>query len=180
MQTRTRRTLGTLVAGGAVAAAVACTGGAAQGAATPQLSAQDKHDMQTSASGDHFEINGGKIAQRSANPAVRALGARYEKDHAKSLKELKATAKRFHVSLPGEPTESQKWELSEVAQQSGAAMDRAYVTLEINDHKDDIDEATFEAHHGTNATLRAQARKDIKDLYEPHLKLARQTLKKIG
>jgi putative membrane protein len=176
MQTRTRRTL---VAGAAVVAAAACTGGAAQ-AATPRLSAQDKHDMQASASGDHFEISGGKLAQRSANPAVRALGARLEKDHAKSLKELKATAKRFHVSLPGEPTESQKWELSQVAIQTGTAMDRAYVTLEIQDHKDDIDEATFEAHHGLNPTLRAQARKDIKEIYEPHLKLSRQTLKTVG
>jgi putative membrane protein len=180
MQRLKGRTFGTLMAGGAMAAALACTGAGAEGATAPRLSAQDKHDMQTSASGDHFEVNGGKIAQRSANPAVRALGARLAKDHARSLKELKATAEKFHVSLPSQPTESQKWELSEVAQQTGAAMDRAYVTLEINDHKDDIDEATFEAHHGTNATLRAQARKDIKEIYEPHLKLARQTLKKVG
>src|SRR4051794_17822829 len=80
--------------------------GSASGAVT--LSALDKHYIESSAKGDHFEITGGKLAAaRGTNPKIKALGSRLEKDHSKSLKELRGLGKALHVSIPKSPTHSQ-------------------------------------------------------------------------
>jgi putative membrane protein len=152
--------------------------GSASGAVT--LSALDKHYIQNSAKGDHFEITGGKLAAaRGTNPKIKALGSRLEKDHSKSLKELRGLGKALHVSIPKSPTHSQTWEIGQVKGLSGRAFDRAYASLEVADHRDDIEEASEEAKSGTNSTVRASARKELPTL-RLHLKLAKAALKAVG
>ena len=65
---------------------------------------QDEMWLQTSISGDRFEIAGGKIAlSRSSDPKVRALARRLMIDHSKSLAEAVALAQKYGIGVPGRP-----------------------------------------------------------------------------
>src|SRR4051794_5276421 len=89
-------------------------------AAASQPSAQDANYLQTSISGDRFEIIGGKIALKKAGTAqVKALAQRLIKDHSKSLSEAVAEAKKDGIKVPGAPTPSMVWELNMASSMSG-------------------------------------------------------------
>jgi putative membrane protein len=155
-------------------AASGATGAAAGAAQAPHgaLSAADKLWLQTSISGDRFEIQGGQLAQqRAAGQAVKAYGARLVADHTKSLKEAVALAKAHNVQVPKLPTPSQQWQLATIGALSGAAFDSAYVNLETADHQQDIAESTDEVSDGTNLGVRRAAKKDLPVL-RTHLKIA--------
>src|SRR4051794_10313141 len=123
-----------------------------QSAAAKSYSPLDKYLLQSSIQGDRFEIADGKLAQsRGATPAVKALGARLVKDHTKSLADAVTLAKRLKIFVPKTPTPSQEWEIGVLAGLSGADFDRAYTSLEVQDHKQDIDDMKTEVSDGTNA-----------------------------
>ena len=148
---------------------------AASPAHAASYSPLDKYMLQTSIQGDRFEIAGGKLAQTNGSaPAVKALGARLEKDHTKSLREAIRLAKRLGVSIPKTPSPVQEWQLESVAATSGSAFDASYTKLEIQDHKQDIEEHKTEVSDGANANVRRLARKDLPTL-RTHLKLSRET-----
>jgi putative membrane protein len=163
----------------AAVALVAATAGNAS--SQKPLSALDKHYLQSGAMGDHFEITGGKLAaSRGTNAKVKALGKRLAKDHAKSLSGLRKLGHRFGVSIPKSPSPTQRWELGVVkSQPNGKAFDRAYTSLEVADHKQDIEDAKEEIHEGSNAKVRADAKKELPEL-RTHLKLSRAAAKSVG
>jgi putative membrane protein len=144
----------------------------ASSAPGPQLSAQDVNYLQTSISGDRFEIIGGNHALAKGTTAqVKALGRRLIKDHAKSLKESLAEAKTYGVKAPQSPTPTMVWELNTVAALSGTAFDKAYTSLEIKDHQQDIEETTFETQHGGNPEIKNSAKKEL-PMLRVHLALS--------
>jgi putative membrane protein len=143
-------------------------------------SAWDEQWLMSSIAGDRFEVAGGKLAgAKATNAGVRALGARLVKDHSKSLEDAIKLAKRLGVDVPDSPSPSQQWELDTVASFSGNAFDRRYADLELQDHKQDIEEAKAEITKGTNRSVRDEARKDLPVLRR-HLKLSRAALKAAG
>ena len=143
-------------------------------AATKPYSPLDEYMLQSSIQGDRFEIAGGHLAQAKGNgPAVKALGARLVKDHTKSLSEAIKVAKDLKISVPKTPTPSQEWELSVLGGLSGADFDAKYTSLEIQDHKQDIDDMKTEVSEGANAMIRRLARTDLPVLRQ-HLKLSKQ------
>jgi putative membrane protein len=136
----------------------------------------DGYLLRSSMQGDRFEIAGGKLAQSKAStPAVRALGARLVKDHTKSLKEAETVARRLGVPVPGTPSPTEEWELATVGAMSGTAFDAAYARLEVQDHKQDIEDTKDEIRHGLNADVRHLAASDLPVL-RTHLKLAKEAL----
>jgi putative membrane protein len=144
------------------------------------VSPLDEMYLQSALQGDRFEVAGGKIAQsQGQNAKVKALGARLAKDHGKSLKEAVALAKTLHIKVPKKPTPSQQWELSIVKSQTGAAFDRWYADLEVQDHRQDIEEASNEKSKGANAKIRASAAKEL-PILRKHLALSRAALKSVG
>jgi putative membrane protein len=144
--------------------------------ASQQPSAQDANYLQTSISGDRFEIIGGKLAEtKGATAQVRALGARLIKDHSKSLAESVAEARSLGVKVPQAPTPSMVWELNTVRSMSGSQFDRSYSSLEVKDHEQDIEETTFEVQHGGSAEVKQSAKKEL-PMLQMHLSLAKQAL----
>jgi len=136
----------------------------------------DEEMLKTSIQGDRFEVAGGKLAQsRGATPETKSLGARLVKDHAKSLKEAVQLARHLGISVPKTPSPTQEWQLDVVGAMSGTSFDAAYAKLEIQDHKQDIEESKTEAREGLNSGVRALARKDLPALRR-HLKLSKQAL----
>jgi putative membrane protein len=129
--------------------------------------------------GDRFEIAGGKLAQAQAvTPAVRALGARLVTDHTKSLHEAVALAHKLGIDVPGSPSTTQEWELTTLHGMSGMPFDAAYANLEIQDHKQDIEESVMEVREGFNHSVRHLAHSDLPTL-RTHLRLSKQALWKI-
>jgi putative membrane protein len=161
-----------------VVAAVLLSPGVALAASNP--SQQDITWMKTSAAGDLFEIEGGKLAQTHAHSAaVKQFGARLESDHTKSSADMKKLAAQLKVTLPTAPDSKERAELKQLASLHGAAFDKQYVKTEISDHKMDISDAKKEISTGSNPQVIKEARKDLPVL-QTHLRLAEQTQSKTG
>jgi putative membrane protein len=144
-------------------------------AAAPAPAPLDEQWLQTSISGDRFEITGGKIAlQRSSDPAVQKLAKRLIADHSKSLREATATAHKFGISVPTKPTPSMQWELQVLLTLSGQQFNTEYASLEVMDHHQDIEETGMEARKGQTVQIKQLARQDL-PMLRMHLKLSQQT-----
>src|SRR3954470_14570606 len=144
------------------------------GAGRHATSAQDATWLTTGIQGDRFEIVGGTAARsKGATPAMQAFGARLVQDHSKSLRDAVRAARRFDVNVPKTPSPSEQWELRTVGSFTGAAFDRSYADLEVQDHIQDIQETKDEISDGCNATVRGLARDDLPVLRQ-HLQIARQ------
>jgi putative membrane protein len=147
-----------------------------EGSSNKGLSAWDEEWLMMSIQGDRFEIAGGQLAQQKGSTAiVRALGARLASDHTKSLKDAVDEAKEYGIQVPDSPSPSQQWELRVVSTFSGKAFDRWYSDLEVQDHRQDIQETQDEIDKGTNPDIKQLAKDDLPMLQE-HLKLAEQAL----
>jgi putative membrane protein len=164
----------------ACAAGLAAVGLAAQPAlANASVPAFDEHNLQMSIQGDRFEIVAGKLAERRGSAPVRALGHRLVKDHSKSLTEAVRLAKRLDVDVPKAPTPSQLWEIDVLRSYSGHTFDVWYSRLEVNDHRQDIQETSDEIDQGRSRAIRALAKQDLPVL-KAHLKLSKATLAKVS
>jgi putative membrane protein len=134
----------------------------------------DEQWLQTSISGDRFEIAGGKLAlQRSQNPTLRKLATRLIADHSKSLREATTTARQFGVTVPPTPTPSMQWELKILRTLPPAQFDAEYALLEVKDHHQDIEESGMEARKGQTVHIKQLARKDI-PMLRMHLALSQR------
>jgi len=132
--------------------------------------------LQTSISGDRFEIDGGKLAlTKTHNPKVIELAQTLIKDHTQSLQSAIELAAKLGIDVPSEPTPSMQWELEEVGELSGTAFDHDYSELEVQDHIQDIQETTDEVKMGCNDEVRDEASKDI-PMLQYHLQLAQEAL----
>lgn len=145
-------------------------------ASSSKVSAADEQYLQTSISGDRFEIIGGKIAeQKSKNPAVLRLAKRLIDDHSKSLSDAIKLAHTLKIDVPTSPTPSMVWELKVVASLKGKAFDRWYSSLEVFDHLQDIDETGTEVANGTNSQIRDDAKTEL-PMLRMHLRMSRAAL----
>jgi putative membrane protein len=165
----------------AVAAVVMpVTAGGANATAHTRVSALDAYWLKTSAQGDAFEIKGGKIAQsKGSDDSVKSLGARLVKDHSKSLADAAKLGHKFGIKVEPQPTPSEQWELDIVQSESGKSFDQWYAKLEVRDHVQDIEDAQQEVKSGSNAAIRAEARKDL-PMLRMHLGMAKAALKKVS
>jgi putative membrane protein len=160
----------------AAALAAVPAAGAKSSGSKSKVSAADEQYLQTSISGDRFEIIGGKLAERkSHNPAVLKLARTLVSDHCKSLSDAIELAHELKIDVPSSPLPSMIWELKAVSTFKGKAFDRRYSSLEVYDHIQDIDETGTEVSGGTNSKVRDDARTELPMLRE-HLKLSRAAL----
>jgi putative membrane protein len=160
----------------AAAIAAVPTAGAKSSKSSSKVSAADEQYLQTSISGDRFEIIGGKWAQsHSKSAAVLRAADRIVSDHTKSLSDAIKLAHSLKIDVPSSPTPSQVWELKMVASLHGKAYNHWYASLEVYDHVQDIEETTNEIDSGTNSQIRDDAKTEL-PMLKLHLKLARAAL----
>jgi putative membrane protein len=153
-------------------ALVAALAGAA--AAIASAPPEDENWLQMSISGDRFEVAGGKLALgRSATPAVRAYAQRLIRDHAKSLVEAAALARKYGIGVPPSATPSQQWELNRLKNMPKSWFDAQYASLEVKDHNQDIEETGLEAREGQVFEIRQAAWKEL-PMLNMHLKLGKR------
>ncbi|MEU8201142.1 DUF4142 domain-containing protein [Streptosporangium sp. NPDC049046] len=130
-----------------LAIAMAATGGTADAAsAPPPPNRQDREFLVQAHQGSLFEIEAGLAVtgktddrnDREAGDAVRVLGAKLVTDHTKLDRTIRQVADRLGVKLPGEPSEVQRRRLKEVTALSGTEFDRAWISMEIANHREGI------------------------------------------
>jgi putative membrane protein len=131
-------------------------------ASVGKLSTQDVKFLQTSAAGDLFEIQAGKVALTKAQlPTTRAYAAKLVSDHSKSLADVRTIAKADGISLPTQPLPTMREVLAQVSAHSGLSFDVAYLKAEVTDHFGDIAGGVKEVERGVNGRIRANAANDL-------------------
>ncbi len=92
------------------------------------------------ANGGLLEVELGRLAQQKAqNKEVKDFGAMMVMDHSKANDEMKALATTKNITLPTALGEDEQKHVNELTKLSGAEFDRKYVSLMVDDHKEDID-----------------------------------------
>ena len=101
----------------------------------------DKEFVMQAAKGGLMEVELGKVVvSKAQNGDVKSFGQRMIDDHSKANDSLKQIASSKGISLPAEVDAKHKAEMDKISGLSGAAFDRSYMRLMVNDHKKDVSE----------------------------------------
>lgn len=125
------------------------------------------------ADGGMEEVALGQLAQTNgASPKVKELGKMMVDDHTKANEELKALAAKKNITLPAAMSENRQKDYDDLAKKTGADFDKAYTSMMVDDHQEDIDEFKKEGNDGKDAELKAWAAGKVATL-EHHLEMAK-------
>jgi putative membrane protein len=92
------------------------------------------------ANGGMLEVELGRLAQeKAANKEVKEFGAMMVTDHSKANDELKALATLKNITLPTTLGEDEQKHVNDLTKLSGKDFDKKYVSLMVDDHKEDVD-----------------------------------------
>lgn len=110
------------------------------------------------ADGGMFEVELGKLAEKNAvSKDVKDFGAMMAKDHSKANDELKALASQKNITLPDSLSEDKQKKYNDLAGKKGSDFDKAYVSLMVDDHKEDIREFEEASKDAKDAEVKAWA-----------------------
>ncbi|MGN6539891.1 MAG: DUF4142 domain-containing protein [Ginsengibacter sp.] len=100
----------------------------------------DEQDFaKDAAAGGMMEVQLGNIAQKnSSTKAIQDFGKMMVDDHSKINDNLKDLASKKNVALPSTVTEKQQKDIDKLSKETGTEFDKDYVSMMVNDHKDDI------------------------------------------
>lgn len=164
----------------ALTLALAAFPAAAQQAAKPELSRQDRAFAEHAMAGGMMEVQLGKLSdQRAQNEAVKRFGQRMVTDHSQANQQLSEIGARLGLQPPAELPRDQRRTVEKMAGLSGAEFDRAYMAAMIDDHKKDLGEFRKQADKGGNAELKTFAQQTV-PILEQHLRLAEDTQARLG
>lgn len=92
------------------------------------------------ANGGMLEVELGRLAQEKAQSQdVKDFGAMLVKDHTKASEELKTLATLKNITLPATLGEDEQKDVNDLTKLSGKEFDKKFVSMMVDDHKDDID-----------------------------------------
>jgi putative membrane protein len=163
----------------AVAAALSLGSGAAlaqtSGKPTGPRAGADATFVKEAAMGGLAEVELGRLATQKAQSAdVKAFGQHMVDDHSKANDQLKPIAQQKGVEVPTQLTGKHKTEYDRLSKLSGAAFDRAYMQLMLQDHRKDVSEFRKESTSGKDPDVKQFASQTLPTL-EGHLKMAQTT-----
>ena len=122
----------------------------------------DKDFMVQAASGGLLEVQLGQIAQQNASAAaVKQFGKMMVSDHTKANNELTALAKQKNIVVPSAPGEDAQEHINKLQQSKGKDFDRDYVSLMVDDHKEDIEQFEKAAENAKDPDIKALAVKTL-------------------
>jgi putative membrane protein len=142
-------------------------------AVTPTPSAQEFIDK--AAKSDAFEIAAAKVAESKAtSAAVKSFAKEMVTDHTASTTKIKAAAKKAEPALTPSPTltDDQSKMLADLKAKTGTDFDKAYVSGQVDAHKDALTLMQGYAKNGDTASLKIAAA-DIAPIVQKHLDMAR-------
>ena len=142
--------------------------------AMTKASGMDADFAQKAATAGKHEVDGAKFAaSKASNAEVKALANKLVKDHTAANNELMAMMKKKQITASADTPASEAWR-----NETGAALDRAYIDHVIAEHEKDIALFEAESKNGDDAELKAWAGKKLPALRE-HLKAAQDLKAKL-
>lgn len=122
----------------------------------------DKDFMVEAASGGMLEVQLGGIAQSNASATqVKNFGKMMVSDHTKANAELMALAKQKNIVVPSVPGKEAQEHIQKLQQEKGKDFDKDYVSLMVDDHKEDIDKFEKAANKAKDPDIKALAAKTL-------------------
>jgi putative membrane protein len=116
----------------------------AQGAPTrsgerPASSATAKSFLTDAAQGDAAEIKMGTLAEKNGGSAqTKDFGKMLVTDHTKAGQQVKATAQQVGVTVEEQPNSEQQKDYDKLSKLKGAAFDKEFARMSVEDHQKDI------------------------------------------
>lgn len=133
----------------------------------------------SAADGGMFEVELGKLALTKGNmPEIKKFGQMMIDDHGKANEELKNLAAGKNISLPLALGDSYQNKVKDLTAKTGNDFDKAYTSLMVSDHKEDIEHFKKEAEDGKDAEIKAWAAGKLSTL-EHHLQMAESAEKMV-
>ncbi|MDB5096205.1 MAG: hypothetical protein JWM80_626 [Cyanobacteria bacterium RYN_339] len=114
--------------------------------------------MTTAAQAGMAEVAAGQLAQtKAANADVKAFAAQMVTDHTKANQELMDLAAKLKVGLPKQTDKKHAKALEKMKGLAPAALDKAYVRAQVEDHKAAVALFEKESKNGKDTDLKAWA-----------------------
>lgn len=114
--------------------------------ATASASATDKNFLTDAIQGDASEVKLGELAEKNGGSAqMKDFGKTLVTDHTKAGDQVKATAKEVGVTVKDEPSSEAQRDYDKLAKLKGAAFDREFARMSVEDHQKDIGKFQKEA-----------------------------------
>jgi putative membrane protein len=141
----------------------------------------DAQFVMKAAQGNMAEVALGKLAsQNGQSDDVKKFGQRMVDDHSKAEQDLEGVASKDNLTLPKGVNAQQKAEEQRLSKLNGAAFDRAYMRLMVQDHTKDVAEFRKESNStAANSDLRDFAKRTYPTL-EEHLTMAKSIKDAMG
>jgi putative membrane protein len=138
---------------------------------TSKLSASDKKFVMDAAVGGMEEVTLGQLAaQKATDPDVKNFGQKMVDDHSKANDQLKQVASQKGITVPSSLPASKQKDVDKLSKLSGAAFDKAYVSMMVQDHKKDVAEFQKESKNGKDTDIKGFAANTLPTLQD-HLKM---------
>lgn len=155
------------------------TDSAATASPAVAVNTADAEFATTAANAGMMEVQLGNTAmQISQNKQVKDFGAMMVKDHTKAGNELDSLAKSKNLTLPSSLGAGDQKMVDDITKKTGAAFDKAYTDMMVNDHEKVIDAFRKEANDGKDADLKSFASNTL-PLLEKHLAAAQAAQKTV-
>jgi putative membrane protein len=138
---------------------------------TSKLSASDKKFVMEAATGGMEEVQLGQLAaQKATDPDVKNFGQKMVDDHSKANDQLKQVASQKGVTVPSSLPASKQKDVDKLSKLSGAAFDKAYVSMMVKDHKKDVSDFQKESKSAKDSDVKGFASNTLPTLQD-HLKM---------
>jgi putative membrane protein len=141
--------------------------------ATNTNTKDDQEFLVDAASGGLMEVELGKIAATNAkSPKVKQFGEQMVTDHSKANDELKALAASKNITIPTTPGEKHQKHIDELKNKKGDDFDKAYMSMMVDDHEEDVSKFDKEANNGNDAEIKSFASRTVATLRH-HLEMSK-------
>jgi putative membrane protein len=118
--------------------------------------------MTTAASGGMMEVQLGQLAQEQAqNQRVKDFGEMMVRDHGKANDELKSLASSKNITLSDSLMPDHKRHVADLQKRKGAAFDKAYMSMMVQDHQKDIQEFEKASNNLSDGEVKAFATRTL-------------------
>ncbi|HWD59668.1 MAG TPA: DUF4142 domain-containing protein [Stellaceae bacterium] len=138
-----------------------------------RLSGTDQKFIDSAAIGGMFEVNAGKLAEKSASGQVKQFGARMVHDHSAADSKLKQIVSAEGGTVPQALDQDHQQKLDQLAALKGQDFDRTYMQMMVKDHDEDSQDFGKAAQNLDNPQLKRFAAQTLK-VIESHDKMAHQ------
>ena len=143
-------------------------------------SASDQTFVTKAAESDLAEINTSNLALKNSGDAtVKKFAQQMVQDHTKTSNELTKLASKKNYKLPERMNAEHDKMWTKLSAMKGAGFDKAYADGQVKAHETAVSLFEKESKDGSDADLKAWAKKTLPHLKE-HLKMAKDMRSKVG